>query len=61
MAIVELRGMVYVGRLFFGHEDTGEVLWDCDCRPSDGFWLALMVWAVSLCAAALTICLGICI
>ena len=43
MAIVELRGLVFIGRLFFGREDTGEVVWDCDCRPSDGAWLALKV------------------
>ena len=43
MAIVELRGLVFIGRLFFGRADTGEVVWDCDCRPSDGAWLALKV------------------
>ncbi len=27
---------VYHGRLFFGDANSGEVVWDCDCRPSDG-------------------------
>ncbi|BDA46277.1 hypothetical protein COCOBI_08-3690 [Coccomyxa sp. Obi] len=41
VAIVELRDSTYIGRLFFGDADTGNVVWDCDCRPSDGCWLAL--------------------
>ena len=44
VAIVELRQQTYIGRLFFG-DDAGVVMWDCDCRPSDGCWLALKVWA----------------
>jgi hypothetical protein len=28
-------------RLFFGDSDSGNAVWDCDCRPSDGCWLAL--------------------
>ena len=43
MAVTELRGMVFIGRLYFGREDTGEIVWDCDCRPSDGTWLAFKV------------------
>lgn len=42
VAIVELRQQTYIGRLFFG-DDNGVVMWDCDCRPSDGCWLALKV------------------
>ena len=42
VAVTELRGMVFIGRLFFGR-DTGEMVWDCDCRPSDGTWLAIKV------------------
>ncbi|KFM27981.1 hypothetical protein F751_0667 [Auxenochlorella protothecoides] len=40
VAIVELRGMAYIGRLFFG-DGAGGAAWDCDCRPSDGCWLSL--------------------
>ncbi|KAK9792065.1 hypothetical protein WJX73_002576 [Symbiochloris irregularis] len=40
VAVTELRGMIFIGRLFFGR-DTGEMVWDTDCRPSDGTWLAL--------------------
>ncbi len=40
---MELRDSTYIGRLFFGDADTGNVVWDCDCRPSDGCWLALKV------------------
>ena len=36
VAIVALQDMVYIGRLFFGDADTGDVVWDCDVRPSDG-------------------------
>ena len=43
VAIVELRDQTYIGRLFFGDADSGAVVWDCDCRPSDGCWLALKV------------------
>lgn len=43
VAIVELRNETYIGRLFFGDADSGNVVWDCDCRPSDGCWLALKV------------------
>lgn len=41
VAIVEMRDDVFFGRLFFGDPRTGEVLWDCDCRPSDACWLAI--------------------
>lgn len=66
VAIVDLRGGTFIGRLFFGDRDLGKVrqtitfcalsqahslsfllffvfqiYWDCDCRPSDGVWLAL--------------------
>ena len=43
MAIVDLQQQTYIGRLFFGDADSGAVVWDCDCRPSDGCWLALKV------------------
>lgn len=45
VAIVELRGSAYIGRLFFGGEVAGSPAWDCDCRPSDGCWLSLKVGA----------------
>jgi bifunctional DNase/RNase len=41
VAVVELRGNTFVGRIFFGDPATGQVAWDCDCRPSDACWLAL--------------------
>lgn len=41
VAIVDLRGGTFIGRLFFGDRDAGKIYWDCDCRPSDGVWLAL--------------------
>ena len=46
VAIVELRDQTYIGRLFFGDADSGAVVWDCDCRPSDGCWIALKVFAI---------------
>jgi hypothetical protein len=42
-AIVGLSSDVFVGRLFFGDPATGKVAWDCDCRPSDAYWLSLQV------------------
>ena len=30
-----------MGRLFFGDPLTGQVYWDCDCRPSDGCFLSI--------------------
>ena len=41
VAIVDLRGGTFIGRLFFGDRDQERIYWDCDCRPSDGIWLAL--------------------
>lgn len=41
VAIVDMQNNVYMGRLFFGDAASGEIVWDCDCRPSDGFWLAI--------------------
>lgn len=41
VAVVELRGNTFLGRVFFGDPSTGTVAWDCDCRPSDACWLAL--------------------
>ena len=41
-AVVELRGNTYVGRLFFG-DSEGNVVWDCDCRPSDALYMTLRV------------------
>lgn len=43
VAVVELRGQTFVGRVFFGDPASGQVAWDCDCRPSDACWLALKV------------------
>ena len=43
VAIVAMKNSVYIGRLFFGKKETGEVAWDCDCRPSDGIWLSKQV------------------
>lgn len=40
VAIVDIKNSTYIGRLFFGDKETGEVVWDCDCRPSDGLWLS---------------------
>lgn len=33
VAIVELRGATFIGRLFFGDPASGKVAWDVDCRP----------------------------
>ncbi len=41
-AVVEMRGNTYVGRLFFG-DSEGNVVWDCDCRPSDALYMTLRV------------------
>lgn len=41
VAIVAMRHGVYIGRIFFGDPETGEIAWDCDARPSDCCWLAL--------------------
>lgn len=43
VAIVALKDEVFVGRLFFGDAVTKKVMWDCDCRPSDGCYLHLKV------------------
>lgn len=42
VAVVSLSEQTYKGRLFFG-DSEGNVVWDCDCRPSDACWLALKV------------------
>lgn len=47
VAIVDIKNSTYIGRLFFGDKETGEVVWDCDCRPSDGLWLSHQVHANS--------------
>eukprot|EP01023_Acetabularia_acetabulum_P025230 TRINITY_DN24173_c0_g2_i1.p2 TRINITY_DN24173_c0_g2~~TRINITY_DN24173_c0_g2_i1.p2 ORF type:complete len:337 (-),score=61.40 TRINITY_DN24173_c0_g2_i1:1859-2869(-) len=41
VAVVELKSNVFHGRLFFGDTRTGKAMWDCDCRPSDGSWIAI--------------------
>ncbi|GLC38971.1 hypothetical protein PLESTM_000801400 [Pleodorina starrii] len=41
VAVVALENDIFVGRLFFGDAATGTVMWDCDCRPSDGVYLSL--------------------
>lgn len=43
VGVVDLRNDVFVARLFFGDPATGEVMWDCDCRPSDATFLAMKV------------------
>ena len=43
VAIVEMRDNTYIGRIFFGDRDSGESVYDIDCRPSDGLWLSLKV------------------
>ena len=43
VAIVDMTNKTYIGRLFFGDKETGETVWDIDCRPSDGIWLSLKV------------------
>ncbi len=65
VAITELRDSTYIGRLFFGDADTGNLVWDCDCRPSDGCWLALKVTLLACCtvrqnADFAALCLIIC-
>ena len=65
VAITELRDSTYIGRLFFGDADTGNLVWDCDCRPSDGCWLALKVMLLAFCtvrqnADFAALCLIIC-
>lgn len=44
-AVVQVKDGIFIGRLFFGDPRTGRVVWDCDCRPSDGVWLAQHVQA----------------
>ncbi|GFR41045.1 hypothetical protein Agub_g1479 [Astrephomene gubernaculifera] len=41
VAVVALENDIFIGRLFFGDAATGAVMWDCDCRPSDGVYLSL--------------------
>lgn len=41
VAIVELKNEIYIGRMFFGDKHTQQVMWDCDCRPSDATWVSL--------------------
>ena len=48
MAIVELQNDIYLARMFFGDPETGTVLWDLDCRPSDATFLALRVRGTGL-------------
>ena len=43
VAIVEMRDSTYIGRIFFGDCESGESVYDMDCRPSDGLWLSLKV------------------
>jgi bifunctional DNase/RNase len=51
VAVVALKGDIFVARAFFGDAETGRAVWDIDCRPSDAMFLAMKVgccfsWAV---------------
>lgn len=48
VAIVEMKDNTYIGRIFFGDKESGESVYDLDCRPSDGLWLCLKACHVSL-------------
>ena len=52
VAVVDLQSYAYIGRAFFGNPATGQLTWDCDCRPSDACWLALQV----RCCRCATLC-----
>ena len=41
VAITGLAESTFIGRIFFGNRDSDEIIWDLDCRPSDGVFLAL--------------------
>lgn len=41
VAIISLAESTFIGRIFFGDRESNEISWDCDCRPSDGVFLAL--------------------
>eukprot|EP00210_Caulerpa_lentillifera_P007630 g7287.t1 len=41
VAVVDIIDNTFIGRLYFGDPETDEIVWDCDCRPSDACWLAL--------------------
>eukprot|EP00798_Chlamydomonas_sp_ICE-L_P014073 gene14073-20020_t len=41
VAITEVKNEIFIGRAFFGDPVTGEIMWDCDCRPSDGCFLSI--------------------
>ena len=47
VAVVEMVGTTYNARLFFGDIETGEIVYDMDCRPSDACWLAIKVHCTS--------------
>ncbi len=60
VAIVDIQNSTYIGRLFFGDRETAEVVWDCDCRPSDGMWLSFQVcvttdWHFECCSTELSV------
>ena len=59
VAIVGLKDDVYIARLFFGDPVTQEVVWDCDCRPSDACFLSIKARCTAgscqSCASCLTV------
>jgi bifunctional DNase/RNase len=41
VAITDISESTFIGRIYFGDSTSQEISWDCDCRPSDGVFLAL--------------------
>ena len=45
VAVVARSDSAFIGRIFFGARESGQVAFDVDCRPSDAVWLALQAGA----------------